>query len=259
MNLKIRIKNLNKLRSTIKKNKLTVGTWLQIPNSNSAEIISNNGFDWIAVDLEHSIFDNQKLIDIIRSIELNRIVPIVRVFSPNSSNLKKYLEIGFSGFIIPSIENNTQLENIYKQITFLPEGTRGVGFNRSNNFGEYFNTYHKYSNRPLLIAQIETKKGLDNIEEIINFKYLDGIFIGPYDLSSTLNVPGQFKNKTYLNAISKIINKCKKKKIACGIHVIEPNKKEVENYIKQGFSIIGYSLDSYILRKYLVNPFYEKK
>ncbi len=138
MNLKQRLNKLNLLRSNIKKNKVSVGTWIQISNSNSAEIIANNGFDWIVVDVEHSIFNAENLIDILRSIEVNNSVPLIRAFSPDYANLKLYLEIGFSGFIIPSIENSSQLKNIYNQISFIPNGKRGVGFNRSNNYGEHF-------------------------------------------------------------------------------------------------------------------------
>ena len=95
---------------------------------------------------------------------------------------------------------------------------------------------------------IECKEGLKNIDEIVKCNDLDGILIGPYDLSASLKITGQFKNKIFLNAINKILNSCKKNKISVGIHQVKPSVKELKKIIKQGFNFLPYSIDSVFLQ-----------
>ena len=100
--------------------------------------------------------------------------------------------------------------------------------------------------KPLIIAMIETVKGIKNLNKILKVKGIDAIFIGPYDLSLSLGIPGQFNNKKFINNISSIINACKKNKIACGIHMVDPNKNDLRNNLKKGFTFIAYSMDTAI-------------
>ena len=96
---------------------------------------------------------------------------------------------------------------------------------------------------------IESKIGLENIESICQLPHLDGVFIGPYDLSSSLGCIGDFENMKFKNSIKQILKTSKKYKKACGIHVIEPSKKDMMNKITNGFNFIAFSLDTVILRK----------
>ena len=181
--LKNRINLIKSIRNKIKKKKASIGSWLQIPDANVAEIYGNLNYDWIAIDTEHSIFNSDKIIDIFRAIELGNTLPIIRLNSNNDKQIKNYLELGCSGFIIPMVENIDHLNNIEKYLNFFPSGIRGTGFNRSNLYGVEFSKYINSKTKPLIIAQIETKDGVKNLKEIIKSKILDAIFIGPYDLS----------------------------------------------------------------------------
>ena len=100
---------------------------------------------------------------------------------------------------------------------------------------------------------IENKSALTNIDEILSTKYLDGIFIGPYDLSASLGVTGKFKSKIFLNALKMIRQKCIKKKCAFGIHIINPDFSELSKKKNQGYNFLAFSMDSVLIRSSLSN------
>ena len=252
--LKNRINLVKRIRNKIKNRKVSIGSWLQIPDTNVAEIYGNLNYDWIAIDTEHSIFNNDKIIDIFRAIELGNTLPIVRLNSNNDKLIKNYLELGCSGFIIPMVENIEHLNNIEKYLNFLPSGARGTGFNRSNLYGLQFSDYINLKTKPIVIAQIETTEGVKNLNEIIKSKILDAIFIGPYDLSMSLGLNGDINNSKFKKTINEILDFSKKNKIPCGIHVVQNDIKKLKKIINLGYTFIAYSIDTVTLNTYGKNP-----
>ena len=125
-------------------------------------------------------------------------------------------------------------------------GKRGVGFSRSNQYGINFEKAIKNNERPFLVGMIETK-WIDNINEILNTDFLDAIIIGPYDLSASLGVCGDFESIIFKEAYEFIKNQCFKKNINFGIHLVEPSNLKLERSIKEGCKFIAYSIDSVIL------------
>jgi 2-dehydro-3-deoxyglucarate aldolase len=245
------LKNLrNKLKS-----KPSIGSWIQISNSTISEIIGNSGYDWAAVDLEHGQISHESLPDIFRSLELGSTLPIARLAEANTVDCKKVLDAGAVGIIIPKIESSKQFIEMRDAARWPPSGKRGVGFSRANLFGKYFNEYSIESQNPFLVAMIESKKGLENIDEILKVKGLDAIFIGPYDLSASLGITGEFNSKIFINSISLIKEKCKNNKIPCGIHVVEPSLKDLDIRINEGYKFIAYSMDTMHLRYGLESVF----
>ena len=113
-------------------------------------------------------------------------------------------------------------------------------------FGKYFKEYKEKKTKPLVVAIIESKKGYENLDEILEVKGLDSIFIGPYDLSASLNILGKFNSLKFKKVLKSIKKKCKTKKISCGIHVIEPNIKNLKK-AKKDYQFIAYSLDAQII------------
>ncbi|WP_288255752.1 HpcH/HpaI aldolase/citrate lyase family protein [uncultured Prochlorococcus sp.] len=240
--------SIKELRLSIKDNQPSVGTWMQIPSPEVAEILSStNYYDWIVIDLEHGSFSRNELPSIIRAVELNKVLPFVRLQSSNYTSLKEIVDCGFSGYIVPMIESPSQLETIYDQITYPPKGKRGVGFSRSNQYGLNFKEKVENQIQPFLVAMIETQNGLENIEKILDFKNLDAVIIGPYDLSASLNICGQFDNEIFIKAFDYIIDACKRKGIPFGTHLIEPCNKKLKEIIKKGSRFIPFSIDTVML------------
>lgn len=237
------LKKIREIRKKLSSSKASIGTWMQIPNSDIAEILSRSGFDWVTLDLEHGNFDSINIVDIFRSIELGGAAPLVRLPNSEPTNIKKILDYGASGIIIPNIENANQLRKCISSSNWPPQGTRGVGFSRANLFGKNFIKYKKKKVKPLVVAIIESKMGYENLDEILQVKYLDSIFIGPYDLSASFDMLGDFKSKKFKKIINSIKEKCRENKIPCGIHLVEPDIKKLKKMTTE-FQFVAYSIDA---------------
>jgi len=244
---------LKKLRQKIKK-KYSLGSWIQIPDSTIAEIFGSSGYDWIALDLEHGAISINQIPDLARAIELGNSLAFARVPGLRLDEVTRILDAGISGLIFPKIESATVLKNLIYTCNLPPHGGRGVGYSRANMFGRNFKTYSKGLFKPFIVAQIESTKAVTNIDSILKVKGLDAIFIGPYDLSASLGVTGNFNSKKFKDIIATIIYKSKKAKIPYGIHLIKSDKKILKEYIKKGFKIIAYSVDSVILNEGIKYP-----
>jgi len=245
----MKIKN-NILRKLKKKNdntSLTIGSWLQLDEANSALIISKSKFEWIAVDLEHGFFSENNLPNMFKSILMGGAIPFARLQDSSKTSIVRAMDAGAYGLIIPNIESKEQLQDVVKFANYPPKGKRGVGYCPANNYGNNFEGYIETIKNPIIIAMIESKKGLENIDKIITCEGFNGILIGPYDLSASLNITGKFSNKKFKSAIKKILGTCKLNKKSAGIHQVKPSISDLKKLIKQGFNFIPYGMDSVFL------------
>lgn len=240
---------LNKLKKKIKNKKLSIGTWMQISSPDIAEILSSDIYEWIVLDLEHGSFSLDQLSNIFRAIELNEKIPFVRMKDSNCHDIGPILDSGAQGIIIPKVESKNALEAIIKKTKYPPYGERGVGFSRSNLFGKNFKRVIDEKQHPIIIPMIETKKGIENLDEILKIKDVNLIFLGPYDLSASYGIVGNFKSSKFKNILRKIFKLIKKYDKNIGIHQVEPDKQEMKNKINNGFKFIAYSVDTFFLRK----------
>ena len=252
-----KLKKLERLRKKLKSMNPSIGSWMQTSDTNIAEILGSNGFDWIAIDLEHGSVSLDKLPDIFRSIELNDTIPFARISHVNPDECKKVMDSGACGVIAPNINNENELEILIESCSWPPSGSRGVGFSRANLFGKNFKEYKSFAQNPFIVAMIESSKALDNIEKILSVDGLDAILIGPYDLSASLGVTGRFDSEEFLNSIEIIKNSCIKFNIPYGIHIVEPNPEELKTKINEGCTFIPYSMDTRFISAYSQNPIKE--
>ena len=244
-NIKNKISNLKKIRKKFSKNEPSIGTFMQLNSPDLAEILASEKFEWIALDMEHGSINLNNLNNIFRSIDLFNKLPIVRLANDDILECRKVLDYGACGIIVPMVESGLQIKKIIKHCKYPPHGVRGVAFTRANLYGKDFDLYYKeLSKLKLIIAMIENIKGLDNLDDILSTKYLNAIFIGPYDLSASLGCPGDFNNKKFIEAIKIIKSKSKKHNIPLGIHIVEPDRKALSNTIKAGYSFIAFSMDT---------------
>ena len=174
-------------------------------------------------------------------------VPFARVKNSNKSSIVRAMDAGAHGLIVPNIESKNQLNKVIKFANYPPNGKRGVGFCPANNFGTDFDKYMKHIRNPIIIAMIESEKGLNNIHEILTCKGFDGILIGPYDLSASLNITGKFTNIRFKKAIKKILKECKLNKKSVGMHQVKPSVTELKKMINQGYNFIPYGMDTVFL------------
>ena len=249
-----RLKAIDRIRKKISVNKVSIGSWIQLADSSVAEIMGNSGYDWVAVDQEHGAIGHHQLPDIFRALELGGTLPLVHLAQGHPNDCKQALDAGAAGVIIPNVINSELLKQIVDACKWPPSGNRGVGFSRANLFGENFKDYFKEAQRPLIVAMIESIDAIDNLNSILQVEGLDAVFIGPYDLSASMNITGEFENQIFLNLINKILMLSKKYNVASGIHVVNPQTDKLNNRINEGYQFIAYSIDSVFLSKSSKNP-----
>lgn len=249
-----KLKQISGIRKKLKNGGISIGTWQQIPNSSISEILGESGYDWVAVDLEHGSISVDQLPDLFRAIELGQTIPLARISEASSKDAKQALDAGAYGIILPMINNSKQLKEIIHNACWPPAGSRGVGFSRANMFGSEFDNYIKFAQNPLIIAQVEHIDAVDNLEEIVQIDGLDGIIIGPYDLSASMGLTGNFHSSDFISIIEKIISICNKYNIPCGDHIVDPNPELLNERINQGFRLLAYSTDGVFLNANCKNP-----
>ena len=245
-----------KFKKKLRKNNssVSIGSWLQLPDPNISEIMSNSNFEWLVIDLEHGSFSKNDMINCFRAISLGNSLPFARVRNDNKTEIQEALDSGACGIIVPNIKNNNQLQKVISHSCWPPKGNRGVGFSRANIFGKIFDEYKVFAQNPFLVAMIECKEGLENIDIISKNIALDAILIGPYDLSASLGSTGNFTNSKFTSAIKKIVSTCKKNQISVGIHQVAPNEGDLKKLIKKGFNFIPYGIDTSFLNFYCKAP-----
>jgi len=236
-------------------NELSIGTWMQLASPSVAEILSSQGFDWIAVDAEHGEYSKHELINIFRAIEVNGVKPYVRIPFGGIHEVKISLDSGAKGIIIPMVESSSQLKETIDFIFYPPRGKRGVGFSRANSFGQHFNEYlSKINNELVIVAQIENIKAVENLDEILAVDGLSSIMVGPYDLSASMGITGEFDNPVFVETLKSIKEKCLKSDVGLGYHVVEPSASELKSRIDEGYTFIAYGIDTVFLRNSSVLP-----
>ena len=252
-----RLKSITKIREKLKSGKVSIGSWMQIPHGSVAEILGHAGYDWVAVDLEHGSISTHQLPDLFRALELSGTLPLARLSEANASDCKHSLDAGAGGVIVPMVDSANQLKKIIEHCAWPPTGQRGVGFSRGNLFGKYFEQYNKEAQSPIVIAQIENIRAVENLENILKIPGLDAILIGPYDLSASMGLTGQFEVPEYMDILSNIKKLSKKFNIPYGIHVIHPDSIELQAKIADGYQFIAYSIDSVFLYRGAECPTYK--
>lgn len=255
----------SEIREIIKSGKPTIGTWLQLPSPDVAEIMARAGYDWVAIDMEHGSFGPSLLPDIVRAIECGRAAPFARLPEAGKVWIKAALEAGCQGLIFPMIESAKQLAEAIDLATYpgqdfwrkgqAAQAYRGVGFCRANQFGKKFAEYReKIAPSLFLVAQIEHIGAVDHIDEILTHERLDAIMVGPYDLSGSMGLTGQFDDPRFQAAMAKIAAACARHGAVMGAHVVEPDPEALKAEIARGSRFIAYGIDSVFLWRAAQRP-----
>jgi len=225
--------------------KTSIGSWITLNNPSIAEIMADAGFDWLCVDMEHSVTDYSEAQLLISAIQSKGIKAYVRVGENNTRIIKRVLDAGADGIIVPSVNSKEEALKAIESVYYPPLGKRGVGLARAQGYGFNFEDYRD-----------ETSK---NIKLIVQIEHIDGTFIGPYDLSGSMGKPGKYDDddvKIVLKKYEDITSKYEKFK---GVHVIQPDHKLLIDKINKGYNFIAFSLDTLFLGHIVRNQMSELK
>lgn len=218
------------------------GSILSLPSPEIAEIMALTGFDWLFIDLEHgamSFLECQRMIQAVGS----HCECLVRVPELTESAVKKVLDVGAGGIIVPKVNTAEEAKNAVAYGKYPPQGQRGVGATRAGGYGIHFKDYVERANEELMVViQIEHIEGVQNIATILEVSGVDVIFIGPYDLSASMDLMGQLDHPEVLAAIDKVERACQEKGVDMGYFGMTP--ESVQPYIDKGYKLITCGTDT---------------
>lgn len=240
--------NTSILKAKLKKGELSIGSWLTIPHQSVIEILGSAGFEWLTIDLEHAAISIETAMNLIGHIQGNGMQALVRVSKNEEVVIKRVLDAGADGVIVPMIKNKEDAIEAVNYVKYPPLGKRGVGLNRAQKYGTAFDTYQEWvKNEVVVIAQIEHIDAVNNLEEIFSVPGIDGIIVGPYDLSASMGYPGEYDREDVQVALAKIDEVAKKLNKPLGFHVIDSNHEKTLEKINKGYSFLAFSLDFFFL------------
>ena len=241
-----------KYKKNFFKQKQLIGIWATLGSPCLAEIIANVGFDWILFDCEHGTNSPLNLIDQLNAVKSrNReIACLVRVGSNDIVEIKRVLDIGVDGIMIPMISNRADAEAAVKYCSYPPDGMRGVsGICRASDYG-LRNDYLKQASKEIcILVQVENLDGLKNLKEIIDTEGVDGVFIGPSDLAASMGKLGSSSDKTVEDEIRKALELIIRKNKPAGIITLS-NQDGIERF-RQGFNFVAIAHDAHFISKEL--------
>ena len=229
-------------------NKPLIGSWITINNPAIAEIMADAGFDWLCIDLEHTVIDYFETQQLIIAIQSKGLKAFVRVGENQPLIIKRVLDAGADGIIVPSVNTAEDAKMAVNAVKYPPLGTRGMGLARAQGYGFNFENYRdNISNNTKLIVQIEHINALSELESIIQTEGVDGTFIGPYDLSSSMGKMGKWDDIEVVKAIQEYEKTAKKYHKFIGFHVVTPDYKLVQDKIENGYNFIAFGFDALFL------------
>jgi len=246
--------SVQQLRARLRAGRASIGSWMQIPHGSVAEIMGQAGYDWVALDLEHGAIGVQQLPDLCRALELGGTLPLARLGEGAARDCKQALDAGAGGVIAPLVESASQLLAIRDACRWPPAGRRGVGFSRANLFGKHFEAYREEAQAPLLVAMIESARAVAELAAILAVPGLDALLVGPYDLSASMGLTGQFDAPEFCAALASVKSLAGRHGVACGIHVVAPDRNELNARLQEGYRFIAYSIDAVFLNSFAGRP-----
>jgi 2-dehydro-3-deoxyglucarate aldolase len=210
--------------------------------------MADAGFDWLCVDMEHSVTDYFEAQQLIATIQAKGIKAYVRVGENNTRIIKRVLDAGADGIIVPMVNSKEEAIKVVNSVKYPPLGKRGVGLARAQKYGFGFENYKDNEAGDIkIIVQIEHVDAVNNLEEILSLDAIDGTFIGPYDLSGSMGKPGRYDDDDVKKLLHKYEDIAKKYNKLIGFHVIQPDYQLVLDKIDKGYNFIAFSLDTLFL------------
>jgi 2-dehydro-3-deoxyglucarate aldolase len=249
-----RIAAIQQLRARLRNGGVSIGSWMQIPHPSVAEIMGDAGYDWVALDLEHGAIGSHQLPDLCRALELGGTLPLARLAQGHPKDCKQALDAGAGGVIVPMIESAEQLREVCSFCRWPPAGRRGVGFSRANLFGKRFEAYRAEAQAPFLVAMIEHARAVESLEAILGVPGLDALLIGPYDLSASMGITAQFADPAFAAVLQRVRSLAQQHGVACGVHVVQADRSELQRQLDGGYRFIAYSIDAVMLQSAAARP-----
>jgi len=235
-------------KTKLRERKTVFGAWTSMGHPSITEIFVRSGVDFVGIDIEHSTISQEQSQRIIAACHAAGSLCLPRIASHNMEMIKRLLDSGADGVIAPMVSTAAEANRLVEWIKYPPKGKRSYGIARGQGYGFDFEEYtSNWNESSTLVVQIESAEGVDNIVSIINIPEVDGVMLGPYDLSGSLGIPGQLDHPAVTKASKKVIKACGLAGKVCGTQIVAPNRDRIEQALSEGFSFIVLASDIFVL------------
>lgn len=233
------------MRQKIISGKPMIGTMIsEVRTPAIIRMLEAGGMDFVIVDAEHGCYSYESIAALAAVAAGQRISCLVRIPEISRETVMKPIDAGSDGIVVPQVEYPEQVEEVIKYAKYMPMGHRGVALRRGHS-GYYANPAAQYleeaNSKTVIVIQIESPTAVENIDKILSVKGIDIAFVGPYDLSVAMGIPGQLEHPDLQAAINKVIAACKKHNVVAGLMQFQLN--EAKRWIKQGINFMVFSSD----------------
>jgi len=234
---------MNYIRQRVLNGEFMAGAWLNLGSSLTVEIAAQAGYDWLLLDQEHGPGDSMTLLHQLQAAQAGPGAPIVRIAWNEMPRFKRALDLGAMGIMVPYVQNRQEALYAVNAMRYSPGGTRGVASSpRAAGYGARFDDYHAEADDNLLtVTQIESGEALSNLEEIAAVDGVDVLFVGPLDLSTSLNMPRRFNDPEFRAILSKVAKTAKAHGKAAGILI--PGRAQLGMVRDLGFTFVAAGSD----------------
>lgn len=239
------------LRQKLRNREPLFAGWISFAHRSIAEIIAMAGFDFVAIDMEHSTISLEQAQQIIAACQAEGTLCLPRPVSHSNDYIKPLLESGADGMVIQMVNTKEEVYALCDLIKFPPLGKRSYGVNRAHGYGFDFDDYiRKWNEVSSFIIQVESVEAVNNIDALLENDLVDGVFVGPYDISGSLGIPGQTTHAKVKEASKKVIIACEKYGKSCGTQVADADEDSVKALYDLGYTFSVLGSDLFVLWKW---------
>jgi 4-hydroxy-2-oxoheptanedioate aldolase len=238
----------NEFKHALAAGDLQIGLWCSLCSNIVTEIVSDSGFDWLLLDTEHSPNELPDLLGQLQSVQRGTATPIVRPAWNDAVLLKRILDVGAQTVLIPFVQNADEARRAVAATRYPPDGIRGItGSGRASRFGRVKDYLKKANDEICVLVQTETREALEALEDIASVPGVDGVFVGPADLSASFGHIGNPQHPEVQDAIRETGRRLKAIGKPAGI--LTPVEEEARRYIEWGYTFVAVGADLGLVAK----------
>ncbi len=238
------------LRHRLRSRARLYAVWMSIGHPEIAAIFSRTRGDFLGIDLEHTTIDLPTAQQIIRACHEHGRACLPRIYPGQLEHARRLLDAGADGIIIPQVARAEDIDQVVDIMRYPPEGHRGFGVAAAHAYGRDFDAYVRGANQALsVIIQIETIQAVERIATLLTHPAVDGVMVGPYDMSGSLGVPGQLDHPRVREACQTVVRACAQAELSCGLHIVYPTVEEIRRQLDAGFTFLILGSDIFNLWK----------
>ncbi len=239
------------LKEKLQKRERLFAGWVSYAHPSITETFARAGFDFIAIDMEHSTISLEQAQRIIAASQSEGVPCLPRPVSHSNDWIKPLLESGADGLLAQMVNTAEEIKTLIYHLKYPPIGRRSYGVNRAQTYGFDFDAYiQNWNETSTFIIQVESIQSVENIESLLAFDEVDGVMIGPYDISGSLGVPGQTSHPLVIEASRKVIAACERYGKSCGTQVADAKAENVHELFDLGYTYAILGSDLFVLWKW---------